>query len=830
MNATQTDFLRHLRSLAARRATGVLSDQQLLETFLHQRSEASFTALVQRQGPMVFGVCRRLLGHVQDAEDAFQATFLVLARQAASIRKHESVGGFLHGVARRIAEKLKRTAARRTMRERQCARPLRDDPGEDITWRELRGVLDEELAKLPERYRAPLVLCYLEARTQDEAARRLGWSRNTFFRCLSRARELLARRLARRGLTLTAALTAPLLADSAATAMPPLLAANTVRAGLALANGQATAGLVSDRASSLMGGGMQTLSLTKTKIAVLLLGAGCLAAGLGVSHQSRIAQLSDSREQTKQKTAEKDNDRAAMSWSSKSRKVHGMPPESLEVHGVIRGPDGKPIKGAKVYGDYSQDGMKRQVVTGEDGRYHFTLRRENVDAAGYYADPWQWPTIAAIADGYGLDWRALGERGKGNRLDLHLVKDDAPINGRILDLEGRPVVGATIRIVRLHATAEGNLSTFLKQWTTDPQQAVTGSPMLFMQNNMEKWRRAGGRENVPIAWRRLWHVYQMGLFPSVKTDQAGRFRLTGLGRERFVELLVSGPGIEQTELRIVTRKEVDGKALSKPSADYLKHFDSDYKLLFPWPTLYGPSFDHVAAPTKPIMGVVRDKVNGKPVAGIRIVGRSPLAKRGCFWREDIETVTDAKGVYRLTGLPKDREYSLLVGAPKGVSYLPQERHLLDTTGFEPLKAEFELERGILVEGRLLDKISGKPIAGEVHYAPLPTNTRIPAHHREALSQFILQKHFVGKDGSFKFVVYPGPGIVYATAAAGKYLPIRFTPAEKKLGLGKPFFPGAGPAMIQGQSHRLIDADVKMAPLKCDLIFQPDLEADSKEKP
>src|SRR5690348_9499544 len=162
MNTTQTGLVRHLRSLVARQTTGVSSDQQLLESFLTQRSESSFAALVRRHGPMVMGVCRRVLRHTQDAEDAFQATFLLLARRAGSIRKRESVGSFLHGVAYFMAERLKAKAARRLVHERRViGRPPRDSM-EEITWRELRAVLDEELAHLPEQYRGPLVLCYLE--------------------------------------------------------------------------------------------------------------------------------------------------------------------------------------------------------------------------------------------------------------------------------------------------------------------------------------------------------------------------------------------------------------------------------------------------------------------------------------------------------------------------------------------------------------------------------------------------------------------------------------------------------------------------------------------
>src|SRR5579884_2934480 len=165
MNTTQTSFVRQLRRLVAGQAAGVLSDQQLLEQFVTRQEQASFAALVRRHGPMVMGVCRRVLRHAQDAEDAFQATFLVLARKASAVRKQESVGSFLHGVAYRVAAKLRAQSVRRAAREREI--PVREyaPPTEDLTWRELRSVLDEEIHGLPEQYRGPLVLCYLEGAT-----------------------------------------------------------------------------------------------------------------------------------------------------------------------------------------------------------------------------------------------------------------------------------------------------------------------------------------------------------------------------------------------------------------------------------------------------------------------------------------------------------------------------------------------------------------------------------------------------------------------------------------------------------------------------------------
>src|SRR5262249_49644610 len=152
-------------------------------------------ALLQRHGPMVLGVCRRVVGDSHAAEDAFQATFLVLARRAAAIRKQESVGSWLFGVAQRIAMQARAPAAAQRERERQAATMPRSEPLDELTWQELRAVLDEEVGRLPEKYRAAVVLCHLEGKTYEQAARELGCPKSTLAKRVGKAHELLRGRL-----------------------------------------------------------------------------------------------------------------------------------------------------------------------------------------------------------------------------------------------------------------------------------------------------------------------------------------------------------------------------------------------------------------------------------------------------------------------------------------------------------------------------------------------------------------------------------------------------------------------------------------------------------
>jgi RNA polymerase sigma factor (sigma-70 family) len=235
------DVVHHLRHLTGPQTAPAPSERELLDRFIAERDEAAFAALVERRAPMVLGVCRRVLRHAHDAEDACQATFRVLARKAASVRKRESLASWLHGVAYHVSTRLKRDLARRGAREALRPEATQADVAAEVSWRELRGLLEDELARLPARYRSPLILCYLEGKTRDEAAQQLGWSLTTFRGRLERGRERLRARLIRRGLTLSAALFAGALGESSASAAPPpAFVVLTVKAALLYAAGQVT--------------------------------------------------------------------------------------------------------------------------------------------------------------------------------------------------------------------------------------------------------------------------------------------------------------------------------------------------------------------------------------------------------------------------------------------------------------------------------------------------------------------------------------------------------------------------------------------------------------
>jgi RNA polymerase sigma factor (sigma-70 family) len=263
-----------------------LSDGQLLESFLANRDEAAFEGLVRRHGAMVLGVCRRVLGNYHDAEDAFQAAFLVLAKKAATVVPRELVGNWLYGVAYRTALEARVRLGRRRARERQVKdmpQPIAPPALESL---ELQRFLDQELDKLPGKYRAAIVLCDLEGRSRKDVARHLSIPEGTLSSRLAMGRQLLARRLGRRGLTLSSAgLAAALSAKAASAAVPPALIAAAVKAGAVALGGPAAGVLLSPHVVALSQGVMKSMLLSKLKIvttvflgfALAVWGAGLLA-------------------------------------------------------------------------------------------------------------------------------------------------------------------------------------------------------------------------------------------------------------------------------------------------------------------------------------------------------------------------------------------------------------------------------------------------------------------------------------------------------------------------------------------------------------------------
>ena len=283
---------------------------------------------MQRHGPLVLNVCRRLLHQEQDAEDVFQATFLLLARKAGSIRWRDTVAPWLHAAAHRLALKARAEAMRRRRQEAEAARRRAASPGDDLSWREAAAILEEELGRMPERYRAPLLLCCWEGKARDEAARLLGWTAGAVKGRLERGRQLLRKRLVRRGVTLPAGLMAVGLARGG---VPAALAGSTVRLAVAAISG--TAGVIPPAVATLTGVGLRA---TKAKVVGLLLVLVTLVAGAGVWTRHNLG--GGTTEEVRKDEASTPSTPDA----NNAKKVAAAPPLSPETKPPEKPPEEKP--------------------------------------------------------------------------------------------------------------------------------------------------------------------------------------------------------------------------------------------------------------------------------------------------------------------------------------------------------------------------------------------------------------------------------------------------------------------------------------------------------
>jgi RNA polymerase sigma factor (sigma-70 family) len=705
--------LRHIRTLAA--APACLGDRQLLERFTAFRDEAAFAALVRLHGPMVHGVCRRVLGNTHDADDAFQATFLIFAGRAASVSKSESLAGWLYRVAYNTALKARGRAAARRRREQRSGDRSCADPLTELTGRELLGVLDEELQRLPERCRLPLVLCYLEGLTRDEAAGRLGCSPSTLKRRLGEGRQRLRGRLERRGLALSAAL---LTAGIGAAAVSPALAAATVAGVLLVAAGKRPDVSAGVAALLTRGVGARSWKAAALMAAVLIAGAaGALA----------YRAPADARAAPPQAPAE-----PAKAPPSAAK-------EETTLTGRVVGADGKPV-GEVYVALVGMPANRHPFVSGWLDEK--ALARGKTDAEGRFrislagAARQRYPDIFAVAgkEGHGLIWGKVPRAGDASDFVLRLSAEKV-VRGRVIDLQGLAVVGAEVRLNWLGGRGDER----------HVDVGVWGLP----------------KDEFPV-------------WPSpTKTDKEGKFVLRGLNPALEGSVTVDGeeyapqsaPIRAGTDARaadmkfvllpaVIVEGVVTAEDTGKPLAGALlrpwsgEPLRTDDKGRFHFrPQLEGTHRIEVTAPDgQPylplevtadwpkravrhevnlalprgvlVRGKVTDAASGKPIAGAVIFdgaalwlrsvksgadgsfaiavapGRSPLLVKGPD-NDYVATQVTSKELFRDTP-PYSRSY------PDAVIPLDVK------AGAAPVDVSAKLRRGVTIRGRLLDP-DGKPV-------------------------------------------------------------------------------------------------------------------------
>ncbi len=736
--------LRQINRLFAEGVVAGLTDAQLLERFLTQSDAGAFEALVARHGPMVLSVCRGILRDPRDAEDAFQATFLVLVKKAGSIRGRDALGGWLYRVAHRVAIQANAAASRRRARERQAGEmaavistsgPSAPD--------ELLPALHEEIARLPEKYRLAIVLCDLEGMTQVQAAGQLHWSERSVRYRLVEGRARLKRRLARRGLARDGAMLGAAFLREAQAAVPAVWQAATVRAALDLVNHTITAGAVSAAAGSLTREVLKVMMFQKlvwTSAVVLAIGAGGIVA---------VTFALDSNDEPRRRDPSPRTIASKPEPKRESTETTGVDRKPVPIAGRVLDPDGKPFPAAKIYvrhnhwfdrGEESR-AVEQPAVTGPDGRFLIDLDPSRSDAPIGDGPPWHAAMIAAVAPGYGPAWITAGEAAQSGA-ELRLVRDDLPIRGRILDTQGRPAANATVRVEWMATTRDG----------VDPDALLASGKL--------DWDGI----TTPTIQRPEWPCpVWISRDAALTTDAEGRFSINGLGRDRAAVLRIEGPGLEHARVAVLDRTARNPNANRRRAASSkpdMLYQDSDL-------TLYGTEFEHVVGPTKPITGIVRLKGTGRPVAGVIVAGQI----MGRPWTT-VMTKTDEAGRYRLEGLPKAESYFLDVRPEAGAAYLgTTRRDVTDTPGLTPIDVPFELPRAVAVRGRVLDKQTGRAVPCEfIVYFPLPNNPHQGSSHGRSS----------GTDHTFRISVPPGGGMI-AVKARGKsvpYLGARLAAADK----------------------------------------------------
>ena len=763
-----------------RSATADCTDRELLERF-NTGDEKAFTALVNRHSGLVLGVCRRVLPTVQDAEDACQAVFLVLARQSGRRSWQPSISNWLFTTARRVTAKANRTASRRRKREAQTMTTPAVSALDQMTGREAFAALDEELDKLPAIYRGPLVLCYLQGLTRDEAAGRLGVSTVTLKSQLDRGRKKLAAALTNRGIVMGLGLLVT--ASSTTVAASPTKLLESILA----AAGGAPSAAVATLAKGVVVNGL----LVRTKmVLVAVIGTAVLGLGVGTVPSSAEPQ---------KPAMEKPAAKVDVKLGAKEMTV----PETVTIR--VLDPDGKPVAGATI----------RRVSRSRSDSFAETVLGKTDAEGRSEAEVTPFCSFTTIVDGMGVAW--CGADSRGRELTLKLA-EPCPIHGRLTDLQGKPIPGAKVRVDGVAAAENDDLTAVYNAYRANPE-----------------W---GGS-----AFSRWLDGRATGAPAGATTDKDGRFKLGGVGKNHVVQIRFQSDGIEEARVTVIADPEF-AKRMKPPTDAEKKNtgFPSRFK-----PALYGPEFTHSARPDRVITGTVTDALTGKPIAGVAVAGTSSDPERqstGSPWHDKVETVTDVDGKFRLVGLIKSEKRFLHVMGGDAAPYLDRIVEVADTEGYQPSVADVKLQPAVVVEGRLVNKATGKPVKGEAFWMPLSGGLTEEEKSDAGGGLYFARgntrpsgtRAVVGPDGRFQLRVPHGPGVILARAdhsdLTTAYTPTRVREEDRKFLRKKETDPTARKVGPQdGDDEEYFDTILWITPIRWEngyAIIHPDAKAKTVE--
>ncbi|MBX9626283.1 MAG: sigma-70 family RNA polymerase sigma factor [Gemmataceae bacterium] len=702
-----------LTRLARRLPQPGASDRELLARFASDSDEGAFAALVGRHGRAVLAACRHVLADPADVDDAFQATFLLLFRRAGRVKWGESAGGWLYAAAHRIAVRARADRHRRTARESAARKPERVD-APDPSWREAVVVLHAELDKLPDRHRLPLLLCYLDGRSRDEAAALLGWSAGAVKGCLERGRRLLADRLRRRGIDLSAGLFGVLAADAAVGGPPDALIEQTLAAAVGGASATVTA-LVK---------GTTPMKLLPKAVGLALVAAAALAAtAVGLPHRPAAAPPPPA---AKPEVAEPADDETAEVESA--------------VAGRVVGPDDQPVAGAAVYwlneGGSGEGRPKPRVVTAADGRFRFTVKHPARNFHdGKPGHPWLFGGLVVTADGLGIGWRWTREPAAD--VVVKLPPDDRPVRGKVVDAAGKGIAGVTVRCLGVFRPEGGK--------------------------DLSDWL-AAGRANEHLPYLEMVRSYYLEtpldrLLPATTTGPDGTFELRGVGRERVAWLFVGGPTAAAQLVRVFTR-EAEGFSVRHVSG---RTDDVDQYRVEQY---HGLPATVRAAPAVPVEGAVTAADTGKPVPGVLV--RTMVYSNGDEGHSLflLTTRTGPDGRYRLDGLTRAHRTKLDYVPPAVPLHAVHVMAPVAAAGEKPEPVDVALPAGVWVNVKVREKGTGKPVAVAHEYAVFKDNP-----HYAGGPPFLLNERYeIPTASDFRVVAFPGPGMLAVRSwSGGPYL-------------------------------------------------------------
>lgn len=448
--------------------------------------------------------------------------------------------------------------------------------------------------------------------------------------------------------------------------------------------------------------------------AIVLLGAACtLTVGLLGTGSVRAQAAADESDAT-----------VLPPLSPAKPRERAQEVEAITYRGRVLDPDGKPFAGAKLYLTVPlKDDLREQshATSDIDGRFKVTIAKSDFSTK-HRERPWEWVgSIIAVADGFGLASAGTYNRNLDEPFELHLAKADLPVSGRILDLQGQPISGVRVRFNSLHIPIPGNGGV-------DAWQAATQD----RRDGMDLQRKFFSMVHLPSFLRG----------EETKTGDDGKYSLPGFGRDRIVSLIIEAPTIQTQEISIVTREN-----LPPISLPWYAHAPQLGTLLH-----YAPGSDHVAGPTRRVIGMVKDQSTGEPLAGFEVAGDrvgNPMRA--------VKATTDEKGRFELTGLPLQSQQRLSVSPPDDQPYITISRSIHLQVSDKPLLVDFEVPRGVWAEGKVVDKKTRKPAKARASYYPMLENESL-ATLGDARLPIQMMNIYTNEDGTFRTPVLPGRGI------------------------------------------------------------------------